>query len=282
MPGSADAAGSVDAAGAGPAPEAPSVAAVVTPSVPVAGGFAVVPPVAVRKPRRRGRTTALIGAALVLGLVAGTCTGYLVQADREPTKLPPLSQPVLAQAKGEGPEPLSAARDRSVKTDGDLRELLIEKPRSAEKNDWLPDDGWMDLAEFAGTYKEPGYMFGHLTTEKFRRAVATGWLDDDHGVEVRLIQFHQEETLAAAALAEDGQYWADDAGDTDSWLVPGTEDGRVYVHRRPETEPGYEPVYSAEAHAWRGDITVLVLVFGSEPIEKKMIMKLVERQMERL
>ena len=48
--------------------------------------------------RRRGRTALLIAGAVVLGLVAGTCTGYLVQADREPTKLPPLSQPTLKQS----------------------------------------------------------------------------------------------------------------------------------------------------------------------------------------
>ncbi|WP_442738151.1 hypothetical protein ACQUSN_12805 [Streptomyces pseudogriseolus] len=82
--------------------------------------------------RRGGRTVTLIGAALVLGLVAGTCTGYLVQAGRAPTPLPPLSQPVLAQARGEGPAPLPAAQDRRVRTDGDLRELLLKKPRAAK------------------------------------------------------------------------------------------------------------------------------------------------------
>ncbi|MFE1256323.1 hypothetical protein [Streptomyces fungicidicus] len=86
--------------------------------------------------RRRGRTAALVAVAAVLGVVAGTCAGYLVQADREPTELPPLSQPVLPQAKGGAPEPLSADEDRRVKTDGDLRKLLIKKPRGAKEADW--------------------------------------------------------------------------------------------------------------------------------------------------
>src|SRR6478735_883739 len=59
-------------------------------------------------PRRRGRTTLIVATAAVLGLVAGTCAGFLVQAHRAPTRLPSLSQPVLNQAKGPGPEPLSA------------------------------------------------------------------------------------------------------------------------------------------------------------------------------
>ncbi|MFI5798411.1 hypothetical protein [Streptomyces sp. NPDC051677] len=53
----------------------------------------------------------MIAGAAVLGIVAGACTGYLIQADRAPTALPPLSQPVVGQAKGEV-EPLSAAQDR--------------------------------------------------------------------------------------------------------------------------------------------------------------------------
>ncbi|GAA1431064.1 hypothetical protein GCM10009601_49420 [Streptomyces thermospinosisporus] len=32
--------------------------------------------------------------------MAGTCTGYLIQADREPTPLPSLSQPELKRATG--------------------------------------------------------------------------------------------------------------------------------------------------------------------------------------
>ncbi|MGJ3560129.1 hypothetical protein ACR6C2_22135 [Streptomyces sp. INA 01156] len=98
------------------------------------------------RPRPRGRTTLLIAAAAVLGVVAGTCTGYLVQAGREPTALPSLSQPVLTQKKqkeGQEPAPLSAAQDRRVKTDGDLRKLLLKKPRGARttSSSWAPTAG---------------------------------------------------------------------------------------------------------------------------------------------
>ncbi|MFI2379499.1 hypothetical protein ACH5AO_31265 [Streptomyces sp. NPDC018964] len=234
--------------------------------------------------RRPGRTAVLIAAAAVLGVVAGTCAGYLVQADREPTGLPPLSQPVLTQAEGEAPEPLSAGRDRRVRTDGDLRELLLEKPRGAREPDWpVGEDGWMDLAEYAGYYEGAGSVFGQLAMDGFRRAAVVGWRDDDdHTVEIRLVQFRQEEGLAAADHTESSHYWADEAADTDSWAVPGTGDGRAYVHNSPDTEPGYEPLYAAEAHAWRGDVSMEIWVYGTEPVPKKMIMDLAERQMERL
>lgn len=261
----------------GPAPETPADPDPESPEVPVP-----VPDASGK--RRRGRTAVLIAAAAVLGVVAGTCTGYLVQAGREPTRLPPLSQPVLAQPKGEAPEPLSADRDRRVKTDGDLRELLLKKPRGTQEPDWpLGEDGWMDLAEYAGYYEESGSMFGQMAMDGFRRAAVVGWVDDDdYSVEIRLVQFRQEEALAAADGVDNSRYWAEDVEDTDSWAVPGTEDGRAYVHNSPDAEPGYEPLYGAEAHAWRGDIAMEIWVYGSKPIGKKMIMDLAERQMERL
>ncbi|MEU0339180.1 hypothetical protein ABZ092_09390 [Streptomyces bobili] len=244
-----------------------------------AGETALVP-----RPRRRGRTTLLIAAAVVLGVVAGTCTGYLVQADREPTKLPSLSQPVLAQAKGPGPEPLSAAQDRKLRTDGDLRKLLVKKPKGAKEAEWLEGmDGWMDMANYADLYEEPGDVFPALVGDEFRRAAVTGWAEgESYTVEIRLVQFRQEETLQADDYSDNNQYWADDEDATDSWGLPGTEDGMVYVHREPETEPGYVPVYSAEAHAWRGDITMEIWVSGTKAIPKKKIMDLARRQMERL
>ena len=226
----------------------------------------------------------LTGAAAALGLVAGTCAGYLVQAHRAPTKLPPLSQPSFAQAEGEVPEPLTAARDRRVKTDGDLRKLLLEKPRGARAAAHLMgQNGWLDLADYAEFYDEPGEMFGEIVGDEFRRAATTGWLvGRTHEVEIRLVQFRQEETLAAAANVASTRYWVEDEGGTDSWALPGTGTGRVYVHKRPDTKPGYVPVYTAEAHAWRGDIAVEMWITDIKPIPKAKIMDLAERQMERL
>ncbi|MFJ5264182.1 hypothetical protein ACIQAC_27335 [Streptomyces sp. NPDC088387] len=235
-------------------------------------------------PRRRGRTTLLIGVAAVLGVVAGTCTGYLVQADREPTALPPLSQPVLPQSTGPAPEPLSADQDRRLRTDGDLRKLLLKRPAGAKEADWLPSsDGWMDMATYAGFYTEPGARFSSLVTDEFRRAAVAGWeVGNSYTVEIRLVQFRQEESVAAADAVSSHQSWADADTKGDSWTIPGTDDGMAYVHADPVQDPGYEPLYAAEAHAWRGDIAMEIWIYGDRPLAKKTVMDLAERQMERL
>ncbi|WP_405771028.1 hypothetical protein [Streptomyces sp. NBC_01538] len=234
--------------------------------------------------RPRWRTVLLVVGAAVLGLVAGTCVGYLVQADREPTPLPSLSQATVAQAEGEGPEPLSAAQDRKVRTDGDLRKLLLRKPTGARPAAWLEGtDGWLDIAGYAETSTRPGYRFVRLVNDHFRRAAVVGWeLDRSSNVEIRLVQFRQDDRLSAVDSSSENQTWAESRPGTDSWAVPGTGDGMAYVHAEPYRKPGYLPQYSAEAHARRGDIAMQIWVYDSKPIAQKTIMDLAERQMERL
>lgn len=244
------------------------------------------PLVAVPAPRRRrrGRTTLMIVGAAVLGVVAGTCAGYLVQADREPTALPPLSQPVVKQAKGEA-EPLSAAQDRKVKMDGDLRKLLLSRPKGARENEYAPTtDGWVDLAEYASRYEGgPGDTFDGLVDDEFRRAAWTSWqVGETYEVHITLVQFRQENVVAASEWAENGHYWTGREKDTRSWALPGTGDGMVYVHDTPDRKPGYLPLYSARAHAWRGDVYVDVEIYDSKPIPKAKIMDLAVRQMGKL
>ncbi|WP_328554748.1 hypothetical protein [Streptomyces sp. NBC_00358] len=237
----------------------------------------------VPRARRRGRTTLLIATAAVLGLVAGTCAGYLVQADSEPTKLPSLSQPAVAQAKGDGPEPLSAAQDDRVKTNGDLRKLLLPRPKGTRESEWTGDDGWMNLTEYADSYKKPAGAFGTLVADEFRRAAVVGWRQGStYSVEIRLVQYRQEESLKASEAADNAYYWAEKDAGTNSRPLPGTGDGMVYVHTRPETKAGYLPIYSAEAHAWRGDIAMEVWVYDTKPIPKEKIMDLAKRQVGRL
>ncbi|GHA09283.1 hypothetical protein ACFOOM_13010 [Streptomyces echinoruber] len=237
--------------------------------------------VAERPPRRRRRTAALLTGAAVLGVVAGTCTGYVVQARRPPTRLPSLSQPALKQATGE-PEPLTAVQDRQVRTDGDLRKLLLKKPRGARDADFVQGDGWMDVADYAETYDRPAGAFGDLLGAEFRRAAVTAWqAGRTRTVEIRLIQYRQEENLEARDAAENAQTWAERGG-ARSRPVPGTGTGRAYVHPHPETRAGYLPQYTAEAHAWRGDIVMEMWITDTKPVSKAEIVGLATRQMERL
>lgn len=247
-----------------------------------AEAVAVAVPVAVRRrPRRRGRTALMIATAAVLGVVAGTCTGYLVQADREPTALPPLSQPVIEQAKGKGPAPLPAAQDRRLRTDGDLRKLLLKKPRGAREENLLSDDGWVGVADYADTYEEPAGALHNFLFDGFRRAATTAWQQGDTHVEIRLVQFRQEREAVAESHVASNQRWARIDGD-DEWAIPGTTTGAVFVQAQPDEEPGYLPIYRTQAHGWRGDISMEIWVTGTERIPKSTILDLAERQMERL
>ncbi|MEV5986042.1 hypothetical protein AB0L85_13595 [Streptomyces sp. NPDC052051] len=226
---------------------------------------------------RRGRTTALIAGAAVLGVVAGVCTGYVVQAGRPPAQLPPLSQPVVPQAKG-AVEPLTAAQDRRVKTDGDLRKLLLPRPRDARDTGQLSSDHWLSLADSAETSSRPDLAFRWDLENEFRRGATTSWnAGGDYEVEIRLLQYRQVAKPGAYVAINDQKIAADEEPNTDSWPLPDTSDGMVYVHHA-RTSVGYV----AEAAASRGDILMLMWVSDTKPVPKKKIMDLAKRQVARL
>ncbi|MEU8590234.1 hypothetical protein AB0C59_25020 [Streptomyces sp. NPDC048664] len=229
--------------------------------------------------RRSGRTPLLIAVAAVTGVVAGTCVGYVVQADRKPTALPSLSQPVLAQAKGRAPEPLSAVADRRVKRDGDLRDLLLPRPRGARSEAYEGSkDGWLPLDAYADNFDRPAGAFWEQLGMEFRRAAATSWREgDSRFVDVRLVQYRQEEQIEAVDVTTDANQWAESKGDTRSVSVPGTGDGMAYVHTRQDGG-----LYYAEAHAWRGDIVMEAWIYDTKPIPQAAIRDVAKRQMERL
>ncbi|MFI6880582.1 hypothetical protein ACIBL6_44740 [Streptomyces sp. NPDC050400] len=241
------------------------------------------PPERPGRPRRRGRTTLLIACAAVLGAVAGVCTGYVVQAGREPDALPPLAQQSVARAKsGKAPEPLSATRDHRVRTDGDLRKLLVQRPAGTQKADSA--QGWLDQYGYANYYEEPDEMFADLSASRFRRAALSAWEKGQSATEVHLIQFRDAEGLGSRDFLSGQQgympqkAWAGTLGEP----IPGSADGRVYVFEKPRTKAGYLPMYQARALAARGDIVMDVWLYDTKPIPKKTAMDLAERQLERL
>ncbi len=101
-------------------------------------------------------------------------------------------------------------------------------------------------------------------------------------VEIRLVQYRQQDQLVVAESASGAYGYAQDKPHTDSWPIPGTGDGMAYVHNSPDRKAGYTDVYKAEAHAWRGDIEMEIWVDSGSPVSQKKIRDLAKRQMERL
>ncbi|MFG3498590.1 hypothetical protein [Streptomyces sp. NPDC047928] len=244
-------------------------------------------------PRRRprGRTALLLAAAALLGVVGGTAVGYTIQADRAPTPLPALNQPGLAYPakplpKGQEPEPLSAADDRRVTTDGDLRKLLVPKPKGAEdvNHRWGGNGGWLKLGDYALSFDNEDRMFEYLVKGDFRRSAITAWKQDERTTLVELVQFRSGLTLGAQEHAEGQRSYMvlDEHAGNGGHLLKGTGDGRYYVYDEPETEPGYLPLYSARAVFHRGDVMVNISIFDSKNIGKDDIRMLAERQLGRL
>ncbi|MEU6954808.1 hypothetical protein [Streptomyces sp. NPDC045714] len=132
--------------------------------------------------RPRGRTTLIIAAAALLGIAGGAAAGYGVQAERAPTPLAALSQPGLGYPAKPGsadPAPLTAAQDRRVRTDGDLRKLLVDRPKGAKET--LTDElgldvGWEPIDQYAEmNYKDPHFVFESLAGLGLRRVASVSW-----------------------------------------------------------------------------------------------------------
>ncbi|MFD5766298.1 hypothetical protein ACFWIN_10815 [Streptomyces sp. NPDC127049] len=242
-------------------------------------------------PRRRGtvRTLALIAVAAVIGIVGGTAVGYGVQADREPTPLPPLNQPGLAYPKplpkGQKRTPLPASQDRQAKAQGDLRKLLLPKPAGAKKDPYAEIvDGWMSVDVFARTFESPSGSLEDQLSREIRRIAAASWVSGEHRrTEVRLIQYRAGAFLGAREYTQGqhaylpGEKWADGEGSP----VKGSTNGRFYVFPV-DRKAGYLDLYEARAVFHRGDIAVEIFISDTKKIFAKEIRSLAERQLGRL
>ncbi|SFJ82147.1 hypothetical protein SAMN05192584_101489 [Streptomyces pini] len=267
-------------------PEAPLAAQTVAQTV-----AQTAPPARERPRRRRGRTALLLACAALLGAVGGLAGGYTVQADRAPTPLPPLSQAKLSYPQkplpeDEAPEPLTAEEDRRVRTDGDLRKLLLDRPKGTRELELSPDiDGWLSPSAYAREFENPGYMFTYLTGGDLRRVASTGWEQGRYRtVSVSLVQFREEKNRFALEYAQgqqDYMSYEDHAGN-DGTALEGSGNGRYYVFDEPHRESGYLPMYRARAIAQRGDIMMDIWIYDTKPIAKRDIRSLAERQLERL
>lgn len=244
--------------------------------------------------RPRGRTTLIIAAAALLGISGGAAVGYGIQAERAPTPLAALSQPGLGHpakplSADRAPAPLPAAQDRRVRTDGDLRKLLVDRPKGAKKTltDELGlDDGWQPLDQYAETYyDDPHFMFESLSELDLRRVASVAWRQGEYReTGVQLLQFRSGDRHGAAEhFGDQLMYmpWDKDGAGNSGDPIKGSREGRYFLYPV-ERKAGYLPSYRARALAVRGDIVLDINIFDTVPIRKKDIRTLAERQLERL
>ncbi|MCX4846397.1 hypothetical protein [Streptomyces sp. NBC_00893] len=243
--------------------------------------------------RPRGRTALLLVAAAVLGIAGGTAVGYDVQAERAPTPLPALSQPDLAYpAKalppGRAPDPLPASQDRRVRSDGDLRKLIADRPAgwSDDGNSVLGfGDGWLDVDVYARSFEEEGSMYEYFLQAGIRRVASAAWKRGQHRTtETYLVQFGSTTFQGAKDYAEAQLRYmpgAEIGVGYNGGVIKGSGNGRYCVYEV-DRKPGRLPSYHARATVYRGDIVADIHVYDTAPISKKDIRTLAERQLERL
>ncbi|WP_313896791.1 hypothetical protein [Streptomyces sp. GC420] len=230
----------------------------------------------------------------MLGLVGGTAVGYGVQAQRPATPLPALSQPGLGYPaeslpKDKAPDPLSDKEDRGRRTEGDLRKLIVAKPKGARESrlpvfegGTMPVDGWLSTAGYSLEFVEEDLAFQDFVEDDIRRIAATDWARGEYGqVAVRLVQFRDGAAEGARYHAESQIGDASSDTDAEGYQVKGSGNARYFVYPV-RNKPGYLPSYEARAAGYRGDVMFAIHIFDTKPISKKDIRTLAEQQLERL
>ncbi|MBT2457923.1 hypothetical protein [Streptomyces sp. ISL-86] len=236
--------------------------------------------------RHRGRTPLLIAGAAVLGVLAGTVTGYAIQYDREPTPLPPLAQQRMAMplpvAANEGTSRRSVNANRWDKADEDLVKKLLEAPDGAKD----ATSGYESADEFAAYfYEHPRGGFPGLISDGVRRIATASWQQGEHDfVEIRLLQFQERSGAESNYKAPFGYMATDKYAGNSGFTLPGVpaDFGHGWLFKVSE-KPGYVPLRTSRAIVRRGDIVMDVeLTNNRGDLSEREIIDLAKRQMERL
>jgi hypothetical protein len=177
----------------------------------------------------------------------------------------------MAPAAVESPDPKT---DDGAKLDGDLRELLLEKPAGAHDDVDVPAHAWLTIGDLAEYWGHPDRAFEKLNREHFRRAAGTAWLlADGTEVEIDLVQFRSGDD-AEAFFGEEGFPM-----DVLTPTVAGTATG--YVGRQDQKGPdGYYTGYGLVRH---GNVVEQVFVNRKQgPPAIDDVMKVTKEQAARL
>lgn len=236
--------------------------------------------------RRRGRTVLLIAGAAVLGVLAGTITGYAIQYDREPTPLAPLAQAHLVSPKALAPDDATTNKtinaNRWNKTDDDLAKLLIEAPGGAKAG----ASGYDTIDSVATEFEEPDHMLRNLVMSKVRRLASASWTEGDSTfVSVQLLQFNDRDGAEDYQTGQSGYMPEKKYAGNSGMAIPGlpSDLGHVWVDSEADEKPGYLPMRSGRAIARRGDIVFDIhYVNNRGNVAESDVMDLAKRQLERL
>ncbi|MFE2286793.1 hypothetical protein ACFXDJ_21810 [Streptomyces sp. NPDC059443] len=238
-------------------------------------------------PRRRGRRTVLlIAGAAVLGVLAGTVTGYAIQYHRAPTPLAPLAQADLTSPKALAPDDATTNKtinaNRWHKTDDDLAKVLIEAPSGAKKG----GSGYGTLDLLALDFEKPDHMLRNLAATKTRRIASVSWSEDDTTfVEVTVLQFNDRSGADDYQAGQSNYMSTKDYAGNPGVPIEGfpSQLGHVWVYSEADEKPGYLPLRTARAIARRGDLVLDIHYMNNRgKIAEGDVMDLAKRQLERL
>ncbi|MFE2307665.1 hypothetical protein [Streptomyces sp. NPDC059411] len=238
-------------------------------------------------PRRRGRRTVLlIAGAAVLGVLAGTVTGYAIQYHRAPTPLAPLAQADLTSPKALAPDDATTNKtinaNRWHKTDDDLTKLLIEAPDGAKKE----GSGYNTLDFLALNFEYPDRALRGFASDGTRRIASVSWSEDDSTfVEVNVLQFSTYDGANDYVREQSSYMPGKKYAGNDGVDVPGLPSklGHVWVDSEAHEKPGYLPIRGARAIARRGDLVIDInYVNNRGKIAEGDVVDLAKRQLERL
>lgn len=220
------------------------------------------------------RTGLLFSGAVALGLAGGAVSGFAVQHSRPPTPLPPVPHTVVAAVAPAAADKPDPDTDDGAKLDGDLRELLVDRPADAHDDPLLPARSWLTIGNLAEYFEHPDRELATLNEEEFRRAARTVWdRPDGTQVEIDLVQFRSTDGA--------GQFFTDTKDLMNAWTTTPAGTGTGYVGQDPDKTPrGLYIGYGLVQHG-----TVVEQLFVTRkagPPELGDLMELTKEQADRL